>query len=232
MPYTKNIICLANSRKPPSGRCIAGREFVQDRFREWIRPISARSTREISEEERRYEDGSEPRLLDVIAIQMAEHVPERHQQENHVIDDKYDWVKQGTIEWRNLLGAVEEHEGPLWLNKSSSTYGFNDRVQDEDLEGLNRSLYLVRPTDLRLVVAREGDEYGSGRRKVRARFKLAGLDYTVVVTDPLIEGDYFARDNGEYPLNDALICMSLGEVFHGFAYKLAAAVITPKRAKE
>ena len=26
MGYTKRIVCLANSRKPPSGRCVAGRE--------------------------------------------------------------------------------------------------------------------------------------------------------------------------------------------------------------
>lgn len=226
MPYTKTIVCLANSRKPPSGRCIAGREVIDEGFGDWIRPVSARPTREISEEERRYENGSEPSLLDVITIQMAEHVPEHHQRENHVIDDNYDWVKQGTIEWQNLLGAVEEHKGPLWLNESSSTYGLNDRVQDEDLDRLNRSLYLVRPVGLRLVVAREGDEYGSGRRRVRAQFELAGLTYTIVVTDPLIERDYFARPDGDYPLADALICVSLGEVFRGFAYKLAAAVIT------
>src|SRR5687768_3059846 len=123
MPYGKKIVCLANSRKPPSGRCIAGREVTNSGFGHWIRPVSERPTREISEEERRYENGTEPKVLDVIAIQMSAAVPEHHQHENHVIDDSYYWVKQGRVGWNELLGAVERVGGPLWLNESSSMYG-------------------------------------------------------------------------------------------------------------
>lgn len=230
MPYTKTIICLANSRKPPSGRCIAGREMTQGGLGEWIRPVSARPTREISEEERRYENGVQPRVLDVIEIQMSGAAPEHHQHENHVIDAAYYWVRLGNVNWQELQGAVENVAGPLWHNGSSSSYGQNDRVDEHSLGGLNRSLYLVRPEHLRLIIAAEGGQFGPTRRRVRAKFRLSGYNYVVSVTDPLIERDYLAQPDGEYALGDALICMSLGEVFHGFAYKLAAAVITPQRA--
>lgn len=230
MGYTKTIVCLANSRKPPSGRCVAGREVTSLGFGAWIRPVSARPTQEISEEERRYQDGTDPKVLDVIAIEMIGAQPQHHQQENHLIDEGYYWVKQRTISWRDLQAAVEDPAGPLWLNGYSSSYGHNDQVPEDSLSGLSRSLYLVRPDELTLVVALEGGDFGPVRRRVRVRFDLSGQRYCVVVTDPWMERQCLAGNDGETEIDDALLCVSLGESFYGFAYKLAAAVITRQRA--
>jgi hypothetical protein len=60
--YTKTILCLANSRKM-SGRCIAGKEFDNGRLGAWLRPISARATEELSDDDRNYEDGEDPRTI-------------------------------------------------------------------------------------------------------------------------------------------------------------------------
>lgn len=230
MGYTKTIVCLANSRKPPSGRCVAGREVTPLGFGAWIRPVSARPTQEISEEERRYQDGTDPKVLDVIVIEITGAQPQQHQQENHLIDDGYYWVKQRTISWRHLQAAIEDPAGPLWLNGYSSSYGHNDRVPENRASGLSRSLYLVRPDELTIVVASEGGGFGPARRRVRARFDLSGQRYCVVVTDPWMERQCLAGNDGETEIDDALLCMSLGESFHSFAYKLAAAVITRQRA--
>ena len=90
---------------------------------------------------------------------------------------------------------------------------------------------LARPRDLSLVVAVEGGDFGPPRRRLRAHFNIGGSPYSLVVTDPWIEARYLARGVGSTDVRDSVICVSLAEEFHGYAYKLAASVITPDRAK-
>lgn len=231
MSYEKSIVCLANSRKPPLGRCVAGLEVGPRGLGAWVRPVSARPTRELTNEERHYRDGHDPALLDIITICFTEPAPEHHQTENHIIDPRRRWVRRGRFAWVDLLNAVESPGGPLWLNGQSSGHGENDRIDDAEAAGLRRSLYLVRPERLRLRVRREAALGGPARRRVRALFELCGERYCLVVTDPHIEFRCLARDDGEYPVQDALLCVSLSEPFQGCAYKLAAAVITRERAE-
>jgi hypothetical protein len=47
-----------------------------------------------------------------------------------------------------------------------------------------------------------------------------------------MERSYLRGKNGTFPVADALLCISLGEPFKGYAYKLAAALITPDRVGE
>jgi putative nucleic acid modification protein with dual OB domain len=226
MPYTKTIVCLANSRKM-SGRCVAGKE-VDDRIRfgSWIRPVSDRPTQEISEEERRFENGKDPKLLDVIQIRMLEARPHAQQVENHLIDPGYHWGKVGTLSWEQIQGAVDEVAGPLWVDGFHSYNGTNDRIPENQAALLRSSLLLIKPLDLVIAVAVEGGQFR--KRKVRAQFTLNGRNYFIAVTDPVAEREYLAKEDGDYPVEAALLCVSIGEPYQGYCYKLVAAVVTPR----
>jgi hypothetical protein len=228
--YWKTIICLANSRKPPSGRCIAGKELLQAGIGAWVRPVSDRPTHEISEEERRYERGGAAQALDVVRVPLLEPRPMRHQTENHLIDDSSYWVKVRQATWNDLEAALDP-TGVLWSDGSSTYHGLNDKVSDSQISTVRTSLRLVRTKNLVIhVVFESGFEGRQGRRRVRAAFGLGGSSYSLSVTDPKIEEVFYARNNGEYPIGDAIICVSLSELAHGYAFKLAASVFFPPSA--
>lgn len=232
MTYSKTVLCLANSRKPPSGRCVAGKELSADGYGAWIRPVSNRNSREISEEERRYEDGRTAQVLDVVELLFLQPIPIDHQTENHLIDADYYWVKSRIATWEDVIAAADSIDGPLWINGYSTYLGYNDKIPEDQAGQLDSSLTLLRLPTLTIQVEVESGYAGQpGRRRVRARFDLAGHHYSMVVTDPIVEAHYFAGKNGNYILQDTIICVSLSEPIYGHVHKLAAAVITEERCK-
>lgn len=222
MPYQKTIVCLAKSVKH-GGYCIAGKEVETGN---WIRPVSDREDEEIRREDCNCGDNTQPGLFDIISIPLLEPRPTSYQRENHLINQEHRWRKLGEIAWDDLIQLVDELSGPLWLNGYSSFYGVNDRVPEANTSGLASSLALIRPVDLKVCVETEGAEFGNPRRKTRAEFTYGVHLYKISVTDPIIK-DKFWSQPGEHPMgNDSLICVSLGEIHEGYAYKLAAAIIT------
>jgi hypothetical protein len=230
MAYIKRILCLASSRRPPAGRCIAGLECDDDGLGAWVRPVSPRRSREVSEEERAYRDGSEPRVFDLIDVPLLSRAPSGHQTENHVLDPSRYWERVGRAPWERALAAVAPVDAPLWASGGSTVGGLNDRVPDEAAAVEGRSLMLVRPAHLTLEATEEAGAPGTVRRRVRAAFEWAEITYRITVTDPVAEERCLAEPGGILVLPDALVCVSLSEGYKGFAYKLAASVLTPGRA--
>ena len=209
MTDSKRVVCLANSRKL-TGRCIAGREIGRGKPGAWIRPVSARASREVSEYERQYEDGSDPRVLDIISIPVLKPLPEKWQTENWLLDDEFYWRKEGTwprFDLSDLLDPVT----PLWINGFHTYHGNNDKIPDESMRDVSGSLRLIHAIDSnsalpcsvpvrRSAIARRSVGYRSSYEAYLA--KLDGTTTWRLLPD-----------------------ISLGEPYQGACYKLVAAII-------
>jgi len=133
-------------------------------------------------------------------------------------------------DWAMVESLVEPLSGPLWINETSTYHGINDKISEENAKQLRSSLILLRHYNFEIHVTFESAYMGGGKRCVRANFSLAGAPYLLKVTDPIVEQKYLGRDNGIYPINDAIMCVSLSEAWEGHVYKLVAAILTPDMA--
>ncbi len=228
MTGSKRMVCLANSRKL-MGRCVAGREWAAGRGAgSWIRPVSAREGREVSEYERQYEDGSDPRVLDIIDIPVRGPQPDGCQTENWLLDPEYYWEKAGVCSPFDLPALVDPVE-PLWVDGYSTCHGSNDKIPVEATGGTCSSLRLIRVEEIALEVFAPGEAFGSSKRRVQGRFVHADRDYALWVTDPMYERRYLARLDGTYRIGECHLTVSLGEPYQDAIHKLIAAIIDPDR---
>ena len=223
MPDVKRIVCLANSRKL-HGRCVAGREWRDGCAGRWIRPVSGREHQEVSEYERQYEDGSDPRILDVIDVPVLEARPRSFQSENWLLDPEYYWEKVGKLSWFDLP-VLADPIAPLWRDGHSTYHGRNDKIPLELADSVGDSLRLVHVDNLQLSVFKPGEAFGNAKRRVQGRFRHAGSRYCLWVTDPAYERRYLAKLDGDYQIGECFLTVSLGEPFGGAVYKLIASII-------
>ncbi len=225
MTYSKTIVCFAASRKP-GGVCVAGKQYLRGHFQGWIRPIGKCSTGAIDYYERLMDNDCHADVLDVVDIDFDKHEPIDHQKENYLITKNSKWSYRKRLDFKSIQDAVDKTVSSLWHNDSSLGGGKNDRVRFDDLQGIEQSLYLIKPEDFTIFVM-DNTEKSGPPKKHRAEFFFNQVRYNLSITDPWVENKY--TTNGKYALDECLVCISLGDEFKGFAYKLVAAVITPER---
>ena len=223
MPITKRLVCLANSRKL-HGRCVAGREWSKAEAGGWIRPVSARDGGEVSEYERQYDDGSDPQVLDVIDVPVLESRPRDYQKENWLLDPRGDWKKAGRLSSTDLP-AFTDPVASLWVDGHHTYNGLNDKIPLAVVGSVTASLRLLHVDRLRLMVCTPGEAFGNNKRRVQGRFRHAGQEYALWVTDPGFERTYLAKPNGTYGISECFLTISLGEPYQDACYKLIVAVI-------
>jgi hypothetical protein len=218
----RRIICLANSRKS-GDRCIAGRELLEGGYTgPWVRPISARPDEAVSLDELRYEDGSYPRLLDIIDIPFLGPRGKPNQPENWLLDPSARWRKVGKGRYENVY-LLADPTGPLWVNGRNTSYNINDHVLVEEANNSGCSLKLIAVNDLQLRVFSTTYD-GVSKRRVQAVFSFDRVHYRLWATDSTIEDMYRPLADNIYNFGQCYLTISLAQ-FYDRCYKLVAGVI-------
>lgn len=222
MPETKQIVILANSKKhwtsaEHNGRCVAGTVWNDPLV--WIRPVSHRPGEEVSFYERKYDNGTEPQLMDVVEVPVINAKPSGHQRENWLIDPEEWWEKVDECGWDDLSDSAT-HRGPLWTPGSASAQYENNRVPAHQISGITDSLRLIRVPRFEV-----GARWVWGKKHVDGRFTFDGIDYVMRVTDPWMEAEYWTKKSGWYDRGECYLTISLGESYGGYFYKFIAGVI-------
>ncbi|HHX87758.1 MAG TPA: hypothetical protein GX693_06245 [Firmicutes bacterium] len=209
------MILLANARKLGE-RCIAG---IEPDTGKWIRPVKpgggALSLADIC-----YQDGSHPKLLDIVRVPVINKEPLYYQPENWIVDEDIYWSRLGVVD-QKLLPRYCFTERYIFFDQ-------NDRLAKYRCEqiGISYSLMLVKPEK---VIFRK-TKSATNKPQLRALFCYNDILYNLVVTDPEWESRYAVAEDDDYPLRrECLFTISLGEAFEGCHYKLIAAVIEYQR---
>jgi len=225
MSYVKTIVCLANSYKPPRGRCIAGKEVLgNNKYGGWVRPVSARPKEEVSLSECRYHNQAIPKLLDIIDVPLLNAAPHNHQTENHLLDPKSWWVKRREFPW-DELEQLRDRPASLWIDYDSTSSGVCDCMSRAEAATVHNSLLLIKEGDFTIDVGSKTWE-GVKARTYRGNFKYNATYYSMSITDPAVRNAVEGKAEGQYPLSDVYLCISLTELFEdGRCHKLVAGVI-------
>nr|WP_280478202.1 hypothetical protein [Nocardia asiatica] len=179
----------------------------------------------MNEQERRYRDGDEPQVLDVVSVVLVKHQPYGFQRENWLLDSASRWQKVRRIGWDELC-LLEQRPSSLWINGYNSYSGINDRVPFEREHEVKSSLKLIRVDEVNIEVEPPSPYSKDGRPSVRARFRFAGADYSLKVTDAVQRGKFRAKGLGEYRLGESFVTVSIAEKFaDGYIYKVVAGMV-------
>ena len=216
----EDVICLANSRKH-AGRCIAGKRVSNG---SWIRPIGSGQGHEITEVDRRYQNGESAQVFDVIAIPCVEPRPMGFQTENVLIDTNFYWDLTRRATWDEVSKLATDTD--LWVNGDGAYNCQNNRIPEAKIDKNQGSLRLIRAARVTLKGGPKAPEFNNNKYIVRASFQFQSAIYTMDVTDPALERACMQRGPGEYQLGPSVICVSLSELHQGYTYKLVASILT------
>lgn len=198
------IVILAKSVKHGE-HCVAGKCIKTGR---WYRPVSTPDGAELNNDQVMYKNihGTySVKPLQKIQMGFLHHSPLIHQPDNYLVDGSL-WQQKYKINLDELNNYFDQPKS-IWGQGNRVSY---ELIQSKEVN-IEQSLYLLQVENLNLY-------YNQDKRR-RASFTYNEVNYDFAVTDPNF--DKIMRENQD--LKGAL-CISLGEEYNGFCYKLIATI--------
>lgn len=204
----KRLRCVvfASSLKH-GGRCIVAKDFDS---KKWFRFVSDKNGSAISYEKAvfiNYYGGPYPLIpLKVVSFPIDSKSPILGQPENVILGD-------GSI---NQVEPFVINDISSFLDNPDDLWGKGDCVSDEDVSTITQSIYLIKPKNAKLES--EINDF-DGKLKRYVSFKYNMIDYRLPCIDPKF--DSLLKEN----FSVQALCISLGENFNGYHYKIVASIL-------
>ena len=219
-----DFVLLANSRKH-GGVCVAGKKHSD---KTWVRPVYDTA------------DGAVPSnrtksctLLQHVSIPMLskDFSRSRHQRENVLVDKSGQWYEQKKFQDFSKIKDLLDAPKSIWVFPDETDL---NRVSQQTINrGLvTNSLYFLKIENVRFRIAWTYDHAKRRpRRHLMASFHYQGMNYEFPVTDPYVEKAFEDKKQGVYACSSPEIfaCVSLGEPYAGYCYKLVASILCKER---
>ena len=145
------------------------------------------------------------KVLQKVEIKFLQHAPLPNQPENYIVSDTV-WQQKFKIEKHQILNYLDEPEA-LWGDENRIDYSL---IQNK-IVSIKQSLFLVKVDNLNLYIE---------ENKRKASFLYKNRSYDLPVTDANF--DNLLEENSQNL--EGILCVSLGENFHGHCYKIVATI--------
>ena len=210
----KTIVIFANSVKHHQ-HCVAGKDIVT---KEWIRPVGDKNGCELTHEQVKSKNpyGKFPtKILQKVKINFMQHAPLINQPENYIISDD-DWIQNYTLKPEEIINFIDNPPN-LWIDSTSSIDRVNYQLIQNKTIKIKQSLYLIKVKSIHIYWKDRSNVKKNPQR--RGRFKYNNIFYDLPLTDPKFQ------EFAEQDLENKFLCISLGEQFKGYCYKLIASIL-------
>lgn len=210
----RTIVVFANSVKHHQ-HCVAGKDIIT---KEWIRPVADENGCELKDEQTKYKNKYGEYLakpLQKMKIKFIKHAPLINQPENYIISNEI-WQQNYKIEREEIKNFLDNPSN-LWIDGISSIDRVNYQLIQNKTVTINQSLYLIYVEKIH-IYWKDRSYLGQNPQR-RGIFEYKNISYDLPLTDPNFS------EFQEEDLNNKFLCISLGEEFNGYCYKLIASIL-------